>query len=356
MAFHRGYSGGNCISCTWIAAQGVITADIPAAFQTFLDEQALTNLSGVNIHLNSPGGNLGAALALGRMIRASGAGTVVAETAGVRTDYGLHDLFLETDKPACLSACVFAFIGGETRVARSDTIGQMRGYQTHGPLGVHQFYGPDAGPATVDPTVRVADQGRTALLLEYVAEMGVSAELLVLGLKTGPRDMRLLTDDEVTDLRIDTGAQAAQARLTGYANGVGVVEITHRSRQARYRHEFFCDRAGVLHLKMQVTWDGTNWGSEQEGNLAHFFQTLTTVNFGSLRYQSGAHTRQPDGLMQSIVQFTLPDSQSGTLAQRDEFWFQNATSSWFSQVADGFNFRLSQPHDGFHLLPKLCLP
>lgn len=76
--YSEGYSGGNCSTCAWIAADGEIAEG---------DAQALLNYIETNeieyqklIRINSPGGNVAAAIELGTLIRERGMHVVVART------------------------------------------------------------------------------------------------------------------------------------------------------------------------------------------------------------------------------------------------------------------------------------
>ena len=135
---------------------------------------------------NSPGGNVGSAIQLGRMIRAAGLDT------------------LQVRQLQCVSACSLAFIGGVRRVADP------------GSIGVHRSsFTPDSGMSTDEAVARV--QAGTAQIMSYLGEMGVDPKLMELALSYDKSDMRYLSASEMTDLRVTNVAvsQSSVDTFTG---------------------------------------------------------------------------------------------------------------------------------------------
>ncbi|MGX9050749.1 hypothetical protein [Mesorhizobium sp. 14Argb] len=123
------------------------------------------------IVFNSPGGNVGSALRLGRMIRAAGLDT------------------LQLRQLQCASACSLAFLGGVHRVAEP------------GSIGVHR-----AWLKSVDGISREEAKARvqlgTAAITSYVVEMGVDPELMELASSYDKHDIRYLSATEMAELRV----------------------------------------------------------------------------------------------------------------------------------------------------------
>lgn len=134
----------------WVAAEGVITKDTPATFAKFLKsyDGKITDV----IEFHSPGGNLAAALELGRMIRRAGYKTRIGRTISLK---GTMNVYFYK-KAFCLSACAYAFIGG---VARS--------YGTNDVYGLHRF-GLEKGAVAGDVA-----QSVTSEIAKYLEDMGV---------------------------------------------------------------------------------------------------------------------------------------------------------------------------------------
>lgn len=107
----------------WIAADGIITRDTPAAFKAILAEMADAKLP---VFLNSTGGDFDAALDIGRMIRARGLDTAVGVSKYQGCAQG--DAACSKQNPAsktfsgllyrwgtCDHACLFVLAGGMRR-------------------------------------------------------------------------------------------------------------------------------------------------------------------------------------------------------------------------------------------------
>ena len=179
---------GNCqeTCIQWISAEGKITADTPK-----LLERLLNSLNGrkLPVVIQSHGGDVDAALAIGRLIRTAGLETAVGRT---RLDGCpmleprcqqkiVKDGWSEGEARAgsayCFSACPFAFAGGKVRAAA-----------VNARIGVHQI-------TTVHRTFKRAATGQkiarenkssklsSALskeLSSYFDEMGVSQEVFAM--------------------------------------------------------------------------------------------------------------------------------------------------------------------------------
>ncbi|MDX8477977.1 hypothetical protein RFN28_05710 [Mesorhizobium sp. VK24D] len=131
------------------------------------------------IVFNSPGGNVGSAIRLGRMIRAAGLDT------------------LQVRQLQCASACSLAFLGGVHRVAEP------------GSIGVHRAsFKPADGMSTEEANTRV--QLGTAAIISYVVEMGVDPKLMELASSYDKHDIRYLSASEMAELRV-TNAAANQS-------------------------------------------------------------------------------------------------------------------------------------------------
>lgn len=138
------------------------------------------------VTFNSNGGNVHAAMAFGRTIRALGLETVQLRAA------------------ECASACALAFVGGARRTAEP------------GSIGVHQSSFP--GDAALDGHEAVAAvQAMTAEIMTYLIEMGVDPKLLQLSLSIPSSDIRYLTAGEMMQFGVTTSLPATNQNVT--ANG-----------------------------------------------------------------------------------------------------------------------------------------
>lgn len=134
MTFYTAASGGNCVTCSWIAAKGEIEADTASKFIAFLTKEDLLEARCIDIHLDSEGGSLIGGILLGQAIREQQANTVVSG-AHVKRIYDSGTRLVDFEHPVsakCLSACVFAFAGGVSRFASKTTPGAAIGFQDVG--------------------------------------------------------------------------------------------------------------------------------------------------------------------------------------------------------------------------------
>jgi hypothetical protein len=171
--------GANCLNLVF--GIGEITARTPADFDLFtatLNRVLPHGLAGTGtghwaVLLDSPGGDVAAALQLGRQFRAAHWDTIV----GVP-----YPLAGQSRTATCASACVYTFAGGPSRFVLADNV-----------LGVHQF-------TNASPHVTVAQvQYSTALISAYLVEMGVSANVQALaGLTPAGQVMPLTIQDALT--------------------------------------------------------------------------------------------------------------------------------------------------------------
>jgi hypothetical protein len=125
------------------------------------------------IAFDSHGGDLDSAMRLGRMLRILGKDTI------------------QTRNMHCESACSLAFLGGVRRMAEP------------GSIGVHRVYFTEAYEGSRDEAV-VDMQKSTAVILGYLRELGVEAELLEISYGYDRDDMRFLSSAEMARMRVTT--------------------------------------------------------------------------------------------------------------------------------------------------------
>lgn len=136
-----------------------------------LEREAKAAHAGI-VTFESNGGNVVAAMAFGRTIRALGVNTIQLRS---------HQ---------CASACTLAFLGGVIRSAEP------------GAIGVHRA---SFSQDIIDGHVAVAAvQAMTAQIMTYMIEMGVDPRLLQLSLSVASDDMRYLTASEMAEYKVTT--------------------------------------------------------------------------------------------------------------------------------------------------------
>jgi len=202
-----------------VLAEGDITADTPATFQRFLQQNvSLTR----TVSFNSGGGDLMAGLDLGRAIRKAGWSTGIGITGGGRTAPG-----------ECDSACTFAFLGG---VTRSIVPGSK--------YGVHRFWN-DNGKIDDQLVQQLAGQ-----LVAYIHEMGVSADMYTLMTQAGKGDaqfIQYLDEPTMTKLRIIT-THIVMASMDD-ANGMAMLHLVDKDNgggETYGQMDFYCSGPDLM--------------------------------------------------------------------------------------------------------------
>ncbi|WP_461314335.1 COG3904 family protein [Bradyrhizobium embrapense] len=184
----------------WVSAVGIITADSPKEFDEFARSR---QLAGATIVLDSSGGSVNDAIALGRRFRGLGALTTVGTSVVNQAAQGARASVLPD--AYCESMCVFLLLSGKTRYVPP---------AAH--IRVHQIWMGDraddakaASYTAQDLMIVERDIGRLA---KYTFDMGGAGELLSLALSVPPwedlhelsaaelRVTNLVTTDAVADV------------------------------------------------------------------------------------------------------------------------------------------------------------
>ncbi|GKQ56070.1 hypothetical protein [Bradyrhizobium sp. Ce-3] len=198
----------------WVSAVGIITADSPKEFDEFARGR---QLNGATIVLDSSGGSVNDAIALGRRFRGLGALTTVGVSVVNQAAQG--DRASVLPDAYCESMCVFLLLSGKTRYVPP---------AAH--VRVHQIWMGDraddakaASYTAQDLMIVERDIGRLA---KYTFDMGGAGELLSLALSVPPwedlhelsaaelRLTNLVTTDAVADVlpRQDNAIPMAEAK------------------------------------------------------------------------------------------------------------------------------------------------
>lgn len=164
-----------------IYLDGPIDSDAAARLDRLIVQERIAQAT---VYLNSPGGSLLAAMAIGHVLRAHGFHTEVGtKTADSRPMAG----------GVCYSACPIAYAGGVWRNLEGGAV-----------LGVHR-----ATNRVPVPDAYAFDEVVSRQLTEYLTEMGVSADLARLMATVPADEIRLLTAEEAVRLRLVNRASAA---------------------------------------------------------------------------------------------------------------------------------------------------
>jgi ATP-dependent protease ClpP protease subunit len=235
----------NCL-IRGLAIKGEIDDKITADFSRLIDtfnrqrDQSVQSidLSGTTIKLNSPGGSVPAAMAIGRLLRTN------RMTASV------------DPYASCLSSCVLIYAGAVARF----------GYNVLAKIGIHQPYFQVPNQKIEPDTVR---KNYNALLLDirtYLREMNVSERLADEMMKTPPSSVRYLTEEEQESFglsMIDPIERETSALIEAQKLGL--------DRKEYNRRETLSMKACPLDSNFSICQNGVmNTGSSNASDLSKF--------------------------------------------------------------------------------------
>jgi hypothetical protein len=237
----------------WVDATGAITADTPRVFEAFAKGR---DLRGMTIALDSDGGSVLGAMALGRAIRRLGMTTTVGRTVDLpKPESGEKRARLLPDAH-CESMCTFVLLAGVERHVPPEAR-----------VLVHQIW---LGDRREDPTAAtysaedlVVVQRDVGRLAKYTIEMGGSIDLLVLALNIPPWEpMRVLTREELRGTRLITAVDPGEAR-TAQATSASALATGPRSAVAGDRSWSAAERNGrpAITRRHPLTIQGEDLGS-----------------------------------------------------------------------------------------------
>ena len=203
----------------WISAVGIVTAETPSDFDAFAHDH---QLKGETVVLDSSGGSVNDAIALGRRFRALEMVTTVG--VSVLTPSARGERAHVSPEAYCESMCVFLLLSGKSRYVPE---------QAH--VRVHQIWmsycadNARAASYTADDLTTVErDIGRLA---KYTFDMGGAGDLLSLSLNVPPwEDLHELSPEELRVTNLITTDKVAPLGSPNAAQ----VELTPKSLQGLF--------------------------------------------------------------------------------------------------------------------------
>lgn len=187
----------------FVAAVGTIVEGTERDFESFAKTR---DPAGAMMVLDSPGGSVVEAIALGRRLRALGVSTTVG-SADAGTDGSTADTI--APDASCESMCVFVLLGGRERFVSPRSA-----------VRVHQIWmgdradEPKAASYSADDLMIV--QRDIGSLIKYAYEMGATGDLMATMLKVPPWEpLHRLTEDELRLSGLATAETLAAVRPPG---------------------------------------------------------------------------------------------------------------------------------------------
>ena len=183
----NGICGRKCAEV--ISAEGEINNDTADTFLSFLSTHVQDQALRPVILLESPGGTVVGAMQLGMLFRKIGAAVIVAQAVGdaqseqVRVAPGL-----------CMSACVYAFIGGKKRVVPSVS-----------KLGIHRMVINESVHSLFGGTTQTQTFGTediVSALADYTRMMGVDPSMIAYAEQVAPESIHIVTARQIARWRL----------------------------------------------------------------------------------------------------------------------------------------------------------
>ena len=207
-----------------ISASGMITADTPRDFDSFARGR---DVRGATIVLDSKGGSVLGAIALGRAIRSLNLATTVGRVREQPAHDGKAKRAWVWPRAECQSMCPFVLLGGVKRSIPPEAR-----------VLVHQIWlgdrRDDAAAATYSAEDLVLVQRDIGRLVQYTLDMGGGGELLELALRIPPWEpMRMLSRDELRRTRLETAPDRTQVASTPASSGLNAPIVVPASDGGR---------------------------------------------------------------------------------------------------------------------------
>jgi len=212
---------------TWVSAAGVITDDTARDFEKFAK---VNDLRGATLALDSEGGSVLAALALGRAVRRLEMATTVSKTIPLPPDANGTSRARLSPKASCESMCAFILLGGVRRYVPPEA---------H--VLVHQIWLGSKSKRALESSYSAQELGTVqrdiGSLARYIVEMEGGIELLETALQVPPWEpMRALSADELRRVRLSTTDRLFEQEApvtpvtTSSIQGNGLTTVSHAQR------------------------------------------------------------------------------------------------------------------------------
>lgn len=244
-----------------IFADGDFTVDTPDALQAFLKRSIYT--PDTVIYLNSLGGDLGAGMEVGRIIRETHLNTGVARNRRDPASANTIDLdaYSRVYPGYCVSACSLAFLGG---VAREVKPGSTYAVHQVSMNCVDRRKVRSQFPWVAMPNTNYCPELDEALsmvqiasgaVVQYVRSMGADPIVLTEMAKAGPNTVNALTQEQLDAYRINFTMRTESWSYRNDKEGQFLLEYKQGDEWKEDRVELFCDRVGAPRLHLWLVHD-----------------------------------------------------------------------------------------------------
>ncbi|WP_267225342.1 hypothetical protein [Dyella silvae] len=289
---------------------GPIDANAPQRVEALIKSHKIPE--GSDIYLNSPGGDIDAGLALGRLFRSG------AMTTHLGSPRRTARSPVVPKASSCVNACAFAFAGGLYRWAPT---GNDR-------MGVQAIDG--ASP-------------NTGKLADYLKDMGVNP--LVFSNAPG-NDVAWLTNDQVLGYNLANNGRIPPTAVNRPMNGVASLSLTQMARDGEHRLTLLCRPDGITVTAYYTI------GAERSRQIV----ARATQSYFELNHQP-ATEREHMGI--AAVAQSVVFSQPIPLTQLDQLLSARSMGAWLADkggaVRYGFWMELDPVRDNLRDYRNSCL-
>ncbi len=261
MTFAWGVIGSSEGDKPAIFGDGDFTLDTPNALRAFLERSTVT--PDTTIFLHSLGGDLGAGMEVGRLIRDARLNTGVGRNTRDPEQADSIDLYSNSRiyPGYCVSACTLAFLGGVARHVNAGStyaVHQVSMNCTDRRQARLRYPWVPVPGVTYCPELNEAlsmVQIASGAVVEYVRSMGADPIFLTEMSKAGPNAVNALTEEQLNAYRINFTMRTSQWTYETDAQGQFFLRHTRGDQWKEDRIEFFCDRTGGPRLFMWLVHD-----------------------------------------------------------------------------------------------------
>jgi len=244
-----------------IFADGDFTIDTPAALNAFLKRSVYT--PDTVVYLNSLGGDLGAGMEVGKIIREAHLNTGVARNTRDPAQANTIDLdaFSRVYPGYCVSACSLAFLGGVSREVKAGATYAVHQVSMN---CVDKRKARSQFPWVTMPNVNYCPELDEALamvqiasgaVVEYVRSMGADPIFLTEMSKAGPNTINALTEEQLDAYRINFTMRTESWSYETDAQGQFFLQYRQGDEWKEDRVELFCNRTAAPKLYLWLVHD-----------------------------------------------------------------------------------------------------
>lgn len=281
-----------------ISAFGRIEEGDDEKFRRFLDRA--TPPPRTLVYINSGGGHVEAAMAIGRLIRQAWFSTSIGTY--ILDPQQIDNLIIprKLTSGRCISAATLMFLGGRLR------------YLPEGSeFGVHQFSFKNPTPDSIERSQRLS-----AAIATYIAEMGIPPAFLELSAGTRGDQVNLVSEDQLTNLQVITG---------GVTQPTWDVEVHEQAMWVRGERDSLWGHGKVMLIYSKT--DGFAFAAlvetmGRDNELMSFPLVEIVVNDEDIRIDiTNRCVRAPSGIY-TIFMANISESEARLLANSKSFGIQ----------------------------------